>query len=69
MRDPFYFYDQRNDEEYILCTANAAFKPGPHNGVIGLAQKQDDGTWQLLPPIIGAPEVSSARAAPRRREG
>lgn len=70
MRDPFHWYDQENDEEYILFTANAAFKPGPQNGVIGIARKVNDGEgggageWELLPPIIGAPEVSSQLERP-----
>ena len=64
MRDPEYFRDPADGTEYILFTANAAFKPGSHNGVIGLAQRTAEGSWDLLPPIIASPGVSSQLERP-----
>lgn len=64
MRDPEYFRDPADGREYILFTANAAFKPGPFNGVVGIAERRGPTDWALLPPIIAAPEVSSQLERP-----
>lgn len=63
-RDPWYYRDATTGQEYILFTANAAYNPGPYNGVVGLAQKQPDGSWTLLPPILQSAGVSSQLERP-----
>lgn len=63
-RDPWVFQDPDNGEQYMLFTANAGFDPGPQNGVIGVAKRADDGSWDLEMPIVAAPEVSSQLERP-----
>lgn len=56
-RDPWYFRDPRSGDDYLLFTANAAYAPGPHNGVVGVARRAggaDDSDWELEPPILQA---------------
>jgi len=64
MRDPWFWREPATGDDYILFTANAAFAPGTHNGVVGVARANDDGAWELLPPILGAPGVSSQLERP-----
>jgi levansucrase len=64
MRDPWFWREPETGDDYILFTANAGFAPGTHNGVVGVARANDDGGWELLPPILGAPGVSSQLERP-----
>lgn len=64
MRDPWYYQDPDTGKEHILFTANAAFAPGTHNGVVGLASRDGDGSWQLQPPLVAALGVSSQLERP-----
>jgi len=63
-RDPWAFEDPDSGERYLLFTANAAFDPGPQNGVVGVALEAEDGEWVLEPPIVAAPEVNSQLERP-----
>lgn len=63
MRDPEYFRDPATGREYILFTANAAFRPGSHNGVVGVAERKN-GQWELLPPLIASIDTSSQLERP-----
>ncbi len=62
-RDPWAFDDPDTGQRKVLFTANAAFDPGPQNGVIGVGVETDDG-WVLEPPIAAAPGVSSQLERP-----
>jgi levansucrase len=64
MRDPEYFRDPKTGTEYLLFTANTTLAPGPKNGAIGIAEKQANGSWQLLPPLIVSPGVNSQLERP-----
>lgn len=64
MRDPWYWRDPKSGDNYILFTANAGFAPGTHNGVVGIARENGEGGFDLLPPILGAPGVSSQLERP-----
>jgi levansucrase len=64
MRDPEYFRDPKDGQEYLLFTANTTLAPGPKNGAIGLSQKQANGSWKTLPPLIAAPGVNSQLERP-----
>jgi levansucrase len=64
MRDPWYYRAPDSETAYLLFTANAAFAPGEYNGVVGIAREQADGSFELLPPILGAPGVSSQLERP-----
>lgn len=63
-RDPWHFIDPDSGEEFILFTANAAYKRGPHNGVVGVAHRREDGTWEPLPPILQSAGISSQLERP-----
>lgn len=63
-RDPWAFEDPDSGDRYLLFTGNAAFDPGPQNGVVGVARETGDGSWNLEPPIVAAPEVSSQLERP-----
>lgn len=63
-RDPEYMVDPHTGQEHILFTANAAGVAGPYNGVVGLVTKNDDGAWELEPPIIVSMGVNSQLERP-----
>lgn len=63
-RDPWYFQDPGTNEEYLLFTANAAYAPGPHNGVVGVAHKVGSRQWELELPILQAAGTSSQLERP-----
>ncbi len=63
-RDPWAFEDPDTGDRYMLFTGNAAFHPGPQNGVVGVARQADDGSWALETPIVAAPEVNSQLERP-----
>ncbi len=63
-RDPWAFEDPDSGDRYLLFTANAAFDPGPQNGVVGVAREADDGSWELEMPVVAAPGVSSQLERP-----
>jgi levansucrase len=64
MRDPEYFRDPKGGKEYLLFTANTTLAAGPKNGAIGVAQKQANGSWKTLPPLLAAPGVNSQLERP-----
>lgn len=64
IRDPWFWREPSTGDDYIIFTANAAFEPGTHNGVVGIARANNEGDWDLLPPILGAPGVSSQLERP-----
>lgn len=63
-RDPFYFQDPATGIEYLLFSAASAINPGPHAGVVGLAWKNRQGEWELLPPLLSAAGVNSQLERP-----
>ena len=63
-RDPWAFEDPDSGDRYLLFTGNAAFDPGPQNGVVGVAREDTDGSWVLESPIVAAPGVSSQLERP-----
>jgi levansucrase len=62
-RDPWYFRDPNTGEDYLLFTANAAYAPGTHNGVVGVAHKVGD-EWVLENPILQSAGISSQLERP-----
>lgn len=52
-RDPFAWRSDAGDE-YLLFTASSARDPGPHDGLVGLAQADADGRYRALPPLVDA---------------
>ena len=62
-RDPSYFRC-RNGAQYVLFTGSSASHPSAHDGVIGAALEQADGTFQLLPPLLQATGVNNELERP-----
>jgi levansucrase len=63
-RDPEYWRNPHTGEEHILFTANAAGVPGPYNGAVGLMTRNDEGDWDLEPPILISMGVNSQLERP-----
>lgn len=62
-RDPCYFCDPKDGEEYLLFTGNAEWSDAPYNGVIGIARREAE-NWVLQPPIVTAIGVNSELERP-----
>lgn len=62
-RDPAHFRD-RESKDYILFTGSSARKPGPHDGVIGLAAAQEGDGYCLKDPLVDATQVSNELERP-----
>jgi levansucrase len=63
-RDPEFMVDPETGREHVLFTGNAAGIPGPYNGVVGLVTKNDEGDWELEPPLIVSMGVNSQLERP-----
>lgn len=63
-RDPWFFRDPNTGQEYFLFTANAAYAPGPHNGVVGVARRVGPREWEHEIPILQAAGTSSQLERP-----
>jgi len=57
-RDPAYFRDPADGQEYLIFTASLANSTSDFNGAVGIARKSDDG-WELLPPLVHADGVNN----------
>lgn len=62
-RDPAHYCD-RDGNDFILFTGSSASKPGPHDGVIGLAAAKADGGYRLEGPLIDATGVNNELERP-----
>jgi levansucrase len=58
-RDPAFFIDPADGARYLVFTASLAASDSAFNGAVGLARARDDGSWQLLDPIIHADTVNN----------
>lgn len=57
-RDPAYFRDPADGQEYLTFTASLADAKSDFNGAVGIARRAGDG-WTLLPPLIHADGVNN----------
>ncbi|MEY3624523.1 MAG: hypothetical protein RLZZ407_2082 [Pseudomonadota bacterium] len=58
-RDPAYFCDPADGQEYLLFTGSLAGPSSEYNGAIGIARRSDHGGWELLPPLLHADGVNN----------
>lgn len=57
-RDPAFFRDPADGQEYLLFTGSLAGARSDYNGAVGIARREADG-WHLLPPLIHADGVNN----------
>jgi levansucrase len=63
-RDPAWFRDPATGNCHILFTASAGWSDDDYNGVVGIATRGDDGTWQLGDPLVEAVGVNNELERP-----
>lgn len=63
-RDPAWFRDPATGEAHILFTGSAAWSGDDFNGLIGIATRGADGTWQLGAPLLEAVGVNNELERP-----
>lgn len=57
-RDPAWFRDPADGQEYLIFTASLAGARSEYNGAVGIARR-DGGGWTLLPPLVHADGVNN----------
>jgi levansucrase len=57
-RDPAWFRDPADGQQYLIFTASLAGASTEYNGAVGIAQRVDEG-WVLLPPLVHADGVNN----------
>lgn len=62
-RDPFYFRDPADSQEYLLFAASLAASGSPWNGAVGAARREG-GRWSLADPLIAADGVNNELERP-----
>lgn len=62
-RDPAFFRDPADEQDYLLFTGSLASSDSPWNGAVGIARRDGAG-WQLLPPLISAAGVNNELERP-----
>lgn len=66
-RDPAWFRDPDSGKAYLFFTGSAARSTSRWTGVIGVAEANAAGAWQLLPPVIDACDVNNELERPHMR--
>ncbi len=66
-RDPAWFRDPASGKAYLLFTGSSARSTARWTGVIGVAEADEAGTWQLLPPVIDASGLNNELERPHMR--
>lgn len=62
-RDPSHYRDEEG-QDFLLFTGSSASEPSAHDGLIGLASAQGDGTYAVLPPLVSAAGVNNELERP-----
>jgi levansucrase len=62
-RDPDFFRDPADGQEYLLFTGSLAQSRSPWNGAIGIARRAGE-AWALLPPLVTADGVNNELERP-----
>lgn len=65
-RDPAYFQDPADANEYLLFAGSCARSHSEYNGVVGIARREEPqaSEWSLLPPLISADELNNELERP-----
>lgn len=57
-RDPAWFRDPADGQDYLIFTASLAGSDSAYNGAVGIAARRG-GEWQLMPPLVHADGVNN----------
>nr|WP_017667708.1 glycoside hydrolase family 68 protein [Sandarakinorhabdus sp. AAP62] len=57
-RDPAFFRDPADGQEYLVFTASLAGATSAYNGAVGIARRRGADSWELLPPLLQADGVN-----------
>jgi levansucrase len=63
-RDPAYFADPIMDRQFLLFTASLKHGHSEWNGAIGIAELDDVGAWQSLPPLVSMDGINNELERP-----
>lgn len=66
-RDPAYFRDPKDNQDYLLFTGSLKNTDSDYNGVIGIARSNPEagpGKWTLLPPLISSNHLNNELERP-----
>lgn len=63
-RDPAFFRDPADGAEYLLFAASLAQSRSAWNGAVGIARRDTDGGWRLLPPLVDADGLNNELERP-----
>ncbi|MEL7541579.1 MAG: glycoside hydrolase family 68 protein [Pseudomonadota bacterium] len=65
-RDPSYFRDPSDNQEYLLFTGSLKHSNSDFNGVVGIAKADGNtlGEWSLLPPLVTADKLNNELERP-----
>ncbi|MDZ7588351.1 MAG: glycoside hydrolase family 68 protein [Parasphingorhabdus sp.] len=58
-RDPAYFRDPADGNEYLIFSASLAGSQSEYNGAVGIAKRNGPDGWALLPPIAHADNLNN----------
>lgn len=58
-RDPAYFRDPADGEQYLIFTASLQHASSDYNGAVGIANLAEDGNWNLLPALLHSEGVNN----------
>lgn len=63
-RDPAYFKDPADGQEYLLFTGSLKRSSSDFNGAIGIAKAEGESTWSMLSPLITADGLNNELERP-----
>jgi levansucrase len=63
-RDPAYFADPISGRRFLLFTASLKHGQSDWDGAIGIAEQDDSGAWQSLPPLVAMDGVNNELERP-----
>lgn len=63
-RDPSFFRDPADGQDYVFFAASLAASSSPWNGAVGVGRRNAGGNWELLPPLVSADSLNNELERP-----
>lgn len=63
-RDPSFFRDPADGQDYVFFAASLAASSSPWNGAVGVGRRNAGGSWELLPPLVSADTLNNELERP-----